>query len=251
MIGKMETAIRNALDRWEPRIDVEDIDFDLVRRRRRPARHHDQLPGPGHQPPAQPRVSLLRDPRRGARVAAGANLPELRTPERGRPGFLRLRRVPALGGDERARPPRPPRLPLPAASRRTGPAPPPRIGTASRIAAARCSAGRLAAGRGPSRLADAAAAGPTSGRFAARRVKLAVEPGGRAVLLAYVRNQSDDRRQLRHRRRRTARRLVECRAADACTWFRSVPAARTSRRSRSTSTRRGRPRPRRDRGPST
>jgi phage baseplate assembly protein W len=29
MIGKMETAIRNALDRWEPRIDVENLDFDL------------------------------------------------------------------------------------------------------------------------------------------------------------------------------------------------------------------------------
>jgi phage baseplate assembly protein W len=29
MIGKLETAIRNALDRWEPRIDVEDLDFDL------------------------------------------------------------------------------------------------------------------------------------------------------------------------------------------------------------------------------
>src|SRR4029450_1238836 len=29
MIGKLETAIRGALDRWEPRIEVEDIDFDL------------------------------------------------------------------------------------------------------------------------------------------------------------------------------------------------------------------------------
>jgi uncharacterized protein len=29
MIGKLATAIRNALDRWEPRIDVEDLDFDL------------------------------------------------------------------------------------------------------------------------------------------------------------------------------------------------------------------------------
>jgi phage baseplate assembly protein W len=28
MIGKMETAIRNALDRWEPRIDVMGLDFD-------------------------------------------------------------------------------------------------------------------------------------------------------------------------------------------------------------------------------
>jgi phage baseplate assembly protein W len=29
MIGKLETAIRAALDRWEPRIDVEDLQFDL------------------------------------------------------------------------------------------------------------------------------------------------------------------------------------------------------------------------------
>jgi uncharacterized protein len=30
MIGKMDTAIRNALDRWEPRIVVTGIDFDLA-----------------------------------------------------------------------------------------------------------------------------------------------------------------------------------------------------------------------------
>jgi phage baseplate assembly protein W len=30
MIGKLEIAIRNALDRWEPRIQVEDLDFDLA-----------------------------------------------------------------------------------------------------------------------------------------------------------------------------------------------------------------------------
>jgi uncharacterized protein len=29
MIGKLETAIRGALDRWEPRIEVEDLTFDL------------------------------------------------------------------------------------------------------------------------------------------------------------------------------------------------------------------------------
>ncbi len=31
MIGKLETAIRNALDRWEPRIEIEDLEFDLSR----------------------------------------------------------------------------------------------------------------------------------------------------------------------------------------------------------------------------
>jgi Bacteriophage baseplate protein W len=29
MIGRMDLAIRSALDRWEPRIEVEAIDFDL------------------------------------------------------------------------------------------------------------------------------------------------------------------------------------------------------------------------------
>lgn len=29
MVGKMETAIRAALDRWEPRIEVQGLDFDL------------------------------------------------------------------------------------------------------------------------------------------------------------------------------------------------------------------------------
>jgi Bacteriophage baseplate protein W len=29
-VGRLETEIRNALDRWEPRIEVEDLDFDLA-----------------------------------------------------------------------------------------------------------------------------------------------------------------------------------------------------------------------------
>jgi phage baseplate assembly protein W len=28
-VGKMDTAIRNALDRWEPRVEVQTVDFDL------------------------------------------------------------------------------------------------------------------------------------------------------------------------------------------------------------------------------
>lgn len=31
MVGAMDTAIRNALDRWEPRVEVLAIDFDLTR----------------------------------------------------------------------------------------------------------------------------------------------------------------------------------------------------------------------------
>ena len=30
-VGRLETEVRRALDRWEPRIDVESIDFDLSR----------------------------------------------------------------------------------------------------------------------------------------------------------------------------------------------------------------------------
>lgn len=31
LVGKIDSAVRVALDRWEPRIDVETIDFDLSR----------------------------------------------------------------------------------------------------------------------------------------------------------------------------------------------------------------------------
>jgi phage baseplate assembly protein W len=34
MVGKMDMAIRVALDRWEPRIEVTEIDFDLSHTRR-------------------------------------------------------------------------------------------------------------------------------------------------------------------------------------------------------------------------
>ena len=30
-VGRLETEVRSALDRWEPRIEVEDVDFDLTR----------------------------------------------------------------------------------------------------------------------------------------------------------------------------------------------------------------------------
>jgi uncharacterized protein len=30
MVGRMETAIREALDRWEPRVEIESIDLDLA-----------------------------------------------------------------------------------------------------------------------------------------------------------------------------------------------------------------------------
>ena len=33
MVGRVDAAVRAALDRWEPRIEVEEIDFDLSRTR--------------------------------------------------------------------------------------------------------------------------------------------------------------------------------------------------------------------------
>src|SRR3954452_1819792 len=30
MVGRMETAIRAALDRWEPRVEIASLDFDLA-----------------------------------------------------------------------------------------------------------------------------------------------------------------------------------------------------------------------------
>ena len=68
MIGKLETAIRGALDRWEPRIEVEDLRVRPRRRRRRPPADHDRVPHPRDQPRAQPGLSVLRDPRGGRRV---------------------------------------------------------------------------------------------------------------------------------------------------------------------------------------
>ena len=57
MIGKIETAIRGALDRWEPRIEVTDLDFDLSQVDDGQLRDHDQLPRARDEPPAQPRLS--------------------------------------------------------------------------------------------------------------------------------------------------------------------------------------------------
>ena len=68
MIGKLETAIRAALDRWEPRIEVEDLDVRPLGRRRGPAADHHRLPRPRDEQPAQPRLPLLRDPGGGERV---------------------------------------------------------------------------------------------------------------------------------------------------------------------------------------
>ena len=60
------TTIRDALDRWEPRIDVLDVEVDLsdAETRRAADRHH--LRAARDQRRAQPRLPVLRHPGRGA-----------------------------------------------------------------------------------------------------------------------------------------------------------------------------------------
>ena len=77
-VGKMELAIRDALDRWEPRIVVGDRRLRPRRGRRRPADHRHRLPRPRHQHDAQPRLSVLRDSRGGV----GVRLPEIQLDDR-------------------------------------------------------------------------------------------------------------------------------------------------------------------------
>ena len=77
-IGSMEQAIRDALERWEPRIEVQAVDFDLVAGRQRPADDRHRLPGARHQHRAQPRLPVLRDPGGGD----GVRLPEIQLDDR-------------------------------------------------------------------------------------------------------------------------------------------------------------------------
>ena len=86
---------------------------------------------------------------------------------------------------------------------------------------------------------------------AADQAGVEVEAGGRALLLAMVRNQSGivDNYELSVRGLPDA--LVDDLSRTRCTWCRSAPAAPTSSRSRSTCTRRARRRPRRACGSSS
>ena len=59
-LGLMEEAVREALSRWEPRIDVLAVRRRAGRGRqvgRRARAHRHQLPRPGDQRPTQPRLS--------------------------------------------------------------------------------------------------------------------------------------------------------------------------------------------------
>ena len=59
--GQLSYDVRAALDRWEPRIDVDDVEVTFDARRLRRALHRHPLPHPRHERPAQPRLPLLRD----------------------------------------------------------------------------------------------------------------------------------------------------------------------------------------------
>ena len=73
MIGRMDTAIRVALDRWEPRIEVTSVDFDLTGAVEGRLEIYRRLSRPRDQPGPQPRLPVLRDPGGGAPVSLPAD----------------------------------------------------------------------------------------------------------------------------------------------------------------------------------
>ena len=91
-VGRLETEVRAALDRWEPRIVGRGGRLRPLAHGRRPAADQHRLPAARHQPQAQPRLSLLRHPGGGR----GASEPAPRHPAR-RPPLPgpRLRGAPA------------------------------------------------------------------------------------------------------------------------------------------------------------
>ena len=78
-VAQMEGEVREALDHWEPRIEVVDVDFDLSGAARRRAADQHRLPHAVHEPPAQPGLSLLHHPRRGHRAV---RLPDIQLDDR-------------------------------------------------------------------------------------------------------------------------------------------------------------------------
>ena len=64
--GLVAADVRDALTRWEPRVDVLDVRVEAPDGRPEPADHHDRLPDPREQRRAQPRLPVL--PRGGRRA---------------------------------------------------------------------------------------------------------------------------------------------------------------------------------------
>ena len=77
-IGSMEQAIRDALVRWEPRIEVQRVDFDSSDAMSGLLDDRHPLQGARHQHVAQPRLPVLRHPRGGD----GVRLPEIQLDDR-------------------------------------------------------------------------------------------------------------------------------------------------------------------------
>ena len=63
-LGRLDDEIRDALDRWEPRIEVIDVDFDLDGAVRASCASTSRTAA-GHERHPQPRLSLLSHPGRG------------------------------------------------------------------------------------------------------------------------------------------------------------------------------------------
>ena len=92
--GQIAYDVRDALERWETRIDITDVQGQLRSDQRGPRLHRHRLLGPRAERPAQPRLPVLRDPRRGRSHPAG------RRSDSARPGCCRPRhdRTPGAGG---------------------------------------------------------------------------------------------------------------------------------------------------------
>ena len=85
--GLIAYDVRRSLLRWEPRIDVADVDVAPDPDEPSTLYIDDRVHDPAHERPAKPRVPLLHDPGRGARrrragagIADGAPGPESRRP---------------------------------------------------------------------------------------------------------------------------------------------------------------------------
>ncbi len=82
MVGRVDSAVHQALARWEPRIEVDGARVRPQPGRRGGAAHHHHLPGAADQPPLQPRLPVLRDPRRGDSVSEPRRPPRRARPRR-------------------------------------------------------------------------------------------------------------------------------------------------------------------------
>ena len=104
-LGRIDYEIRVALDRWEPRIDVVDVDFDTSEAERGMLVIDITYSLRAHQPRAQPRLSRSTSSRRGPKSEHPADRarrpalpgPRQRGPHARRPGLPGVDRAQRLG----------------------------------------------------------------------------------------------------------------------------------------------------------